>query len=104
MDLEIECFGRHLLNGDRLVRDFAQMLVHRCPKSIRCVVNVTWQRGYIIDQLSARMVEICSARSRMLRCSSAPSTSRLSTSEKMIMILHFFLFVMVSSYATFWYS
>lgn len=58
---------------------------------------MTWNRGNRIDHFSARMLEICSARSRMLRCSSAPSTSRLSMSEKMMIILHFFLFGMVSS-------
>lgn len=74
---------------------FSVNIVRACF-ALRCT-NMTWKRRNLIDQVSARMVEVCSVRSRMLRCSSAPSTSRLSTSEKIMKILHFFLFGMVSS-------
>lgn len=47
-------------------------------------------------QGSASTLDICRARSKMVRCSSDPSTSLLSTSEKIITILAFCLSGMVS--------
>lgn len=56
----------------------------------------------IVLHFSDMIADILMAKSRIERCSSAPSTSRLSTSEKTRTILFFWESGIVSSYVMAW--
>lgn len=63
------------------------------------VVDVTATIKFA-DQVSDKIPDVRRARSRIVRCSSEPSTRRLSTSENTITILLFCLFEIMSLYIT----
>lgn len=97
--------GRHSVESCFKVQDFNILVVYdQLKRQHHIYPQLRSSSETLCTYFPAMIADTLIAKSRIDRCSSAPSTNRLSTSEKIRTILFFWGSGMVSSYVRAWYN